>query len=304
MNSQMAVFGGGHDLVLGMTVGKRQTGGNLKEGSSNIGAGSYRCPAGHDGRTLLTGEQSFTAVEIEVFRVTHPDTDQRWASPPPSPRSPAIAARQIHSANDPQSAPLGTDVKHPASRPAVAPPLAHRSTLDSQPHLGELIERVLLNERNELQTAQDALGALEAACDEEAAFAQVFNGETKDVVDLDVSGELVSVKRSTLMLCKTSALARQFDDTTWSQRPQDGGVSTDGNDENEDNATFIEQPTYAFIKLIDQLRLISITPGNPHRRQLSRCTNVRLSNAWYGTIFQASRASSSSPSLMGVPDLR
>ena len=40
MNSQMTVFGGGHDLVLGMSSGKRQTGGNLMDGSSNIGAGT------------------------------------------------------------------------------------------------------------------------------------------------------------------------------------------------------------------------------------------------------------------------
>ena len=33
--------------------------------------------------------------------------------------------------------------------------------------------------------------------------------EAKDIVELDVSGERMAVKRSTLMLCKDSALARQ-----------------------------------------------------------------------------------------------
>jgi len=97
--------------------------------------------------------------------------------------------------------------------------------------------------------------------------------EPKDVVDLDVSGERLSVKRRTLMLCEDSALARQFDDAVWTQRKgrraaADGGGGSGEQeeeiDEEDDGYIFIEQPTYAFTKLVDQLRLIATAPeGNP-----------------------------------------
>jgi hypothetical protein len=41
-------------------------------------------------------------------------------------------------------------------------------------------------------------------------------GETKDIVQLNVSGgEVMSVRRSTLRLCEGSVLYHQFDDTAW-----------------------------------------------------------------------------------------
>ena len=85
------------------------------------------------------------------------------------------------------------------------------------------------------------------------------------MIELDVSGELVSAKRSTLMLCAESALARQFDDTMWTRQRDEGGQERGvggggggGSDDDDDDAVFIEQPTYAFLKLIDQLRLIGM----------------------------------------------
>ena len=261
MNSQMAVFGGGHDLVLGMSSGKRQTGGNLMDGSSNVGAGSYYCPPGHDGRKLLTGESAFKAVEVEVFRITH-DNDilqPRWASPPPSPQTPGGASAA------PASGPATVIPSSSSAKAAESSAEVHASPpIDAQ--LGNLIERCLQREREELSKAHEAVDALELAFEEEAAFAHFFTGEAKDVIDLDVSGELVSVKRSTLMRCPTSALARQFDDTVWSQQGQSDGLGSGDADADDDgdDAIFIEQPTYSFCKVIDQLRLISImSEGSP-----------------------------------------
>ena len=65
-------------------------------------------------------------------------------------------------------------------------------------------------ERASLHDAEAELAELEQRFAEEEAFIEFFaSGEAKDIVELDVSGERMAVKRSTLMLCKDSALARQ-----------------------------------------------------------------------------------------------
>ena len=52
MNSQQAIFGGRTlDLSFGSPT---RTGGNLMLGSCNLG-GTFACPAGVDGKTMLTG---------------------------------------------------------------------------------------------------------------------------------------------------------------------------------------------------------------------------------------------------------
>jgi hypothetical protein len=96
-----------------------------------------------------------------------------------------------------------------------------------------------------------------------ASFA---GGETKDIVHLNVSGEeVMSVRRSTLRLCEGSVLYHQFDDTAWCQgnkrkRESETGIDTDSDD--DDAGVLIDQPSYAFGKLINQLRLKAImSPG-------------------------------------------
>jgi hypothetical protein len=90
---------------------------------------------------------------------------------------------------------------------------------------------------------------------EEDVFVNSFAcGETKDIVQLDVvNGDVIAVRRSTLRQYEGSVLSCQFDDTAWCQGEQDSGsVSDDG--------VMVEQPAYAFGKLIDQLRLMAMTP--------------------------------------------
>jgi hypothetical protein len=80
--------------------------------------------------------------------------------------------------------------------------------------------------------------------------------EAPEVVELNVSGERICIKRSTIMLCSESALARQFDATVWTQ----GGSSADrdSDDDSDDEGVFIEQNAYCFRLILDQLRLIAI----------------------------------------------
>jgi hypothetical protein len=88
-----------------------------------------------------------------------------------------------------------------------------------------------------------------------------------EVVELDVSGDRVCVKRSTLRLCPESPLAKQFDAETWTQDPANSANRDDlhdSEDSDEDGATLIEVNSYCFRKIVDQLRLIATAaPGDP-----------------------------------------
>jgi len=71
----------------------------------------------------------------------------------------------------------------------------------------------------------------------------------------------MAMQRSTLMLCKESALARQFDDAVWTTQADTG---SGGQSDSEDEGVMIEQSSYCFGKIVDQLRLRAITmPGTP-----------------------------------------
>ena len=66
---------------------------------------------------------------------------------------------------------------------------------------------------------------------EEEAFVQFFasqrmDGSTEDIIELDVAGKRMAVKRSTLRLCEDSVLSRQFDESVWTH--QRGGGSGGG----------------------------------------------------------------------------
>jgi hypothetical protein len=95
--------------------------------------------------------------------------------------------------------------------------------------------------------------------EEEAVIDLFAYGETKDIVQLEVvCGEMMAVLRSTLRLCKDSVLYCQFDDTAWCQGSRESGNGSDY--DGDANVVLVEQPAYAFKKLIDQLRLMFITP--------------------------------------------
>ena len=77
---------------------------------------------------------------------------------------------------------------------------------------------------------------LERKAGEEEAFIEFFaSGSTEDIIELDVTGEKMAVKRSTLRQCPDSLLGRQFDDESWTEQ-QDGDDS-----DSEDEGVMIEQ---------------------------------------------------------------
>ena len=87
------------------------------------------------------------------------------------------------------------------------------------------IQKVLKKEQKALLGANDELNLQRHLYEEEKNDLKNFiNGETEDIVWLDVSGTPMATKRSTLGLCKDSALAKQFDYPLW--RQQDKATST------------------------------------------------------------------------------
>jgi hypothetical protein len=128
----------------------------------------------------------------------------------------------------------------------------------------DALKAVLKEERSILDSIEQALAEEESRFLGEEMFVTSFaGGETKDIVQLNVSGEVMSVRRSTLRLCEGSVLYHQFDDTAWCQgnkRKQESetGIGTDSDD--DDAGVLIDQSPYAFGKLINQLRLKAIMP--------------------------------------------
>jgi hypothetical protein len=93
---------------------------------------------------------------------------------------------------------------------------------------------------------------------EQDFIANFTEGSTEDVVELDVSGEHMAVKRSTLRLCEESALARRFDDSVWTEQSGKGSDGS-GSDSEDDGRVPIDQSAYCFGKIVDQLRTIATT---------------------------------------------
>ena len=204
-------------------------GNDLHVGSNaNAGAGSdckvggtYACPAGVNGRSFLTGGQAFQPVELEVFR-------------------------------------LRATVEAGVGSEAEGGPSADWQTVAFDGFAPE-VKEALEAEREALCVAEAQVVDLEEKFGQEEAFVAFFaGGEAEDIIDLDVSGARMAVRRSTLRLCAESVLARQFDAAVWTEQ-----VDSDDSDE-EEAGVMVEHSAYCFEKIVDQLRLRAIMrPGDP-----------------------------------------
>ncbi len=83
-----------------------------------------------------------------------------------------------------------------------------------------------------------------------------------ELVYIDLLGTKLCTKRETLMLCGESALARQFDPELWAQHVVNADASESDSDEDDADAVLIQQPPYCFRKIVDQLRLLKISPAD------------------------------------------
>ena len=61
--------------------------------------------------------------------------------------------------------------------------------------------------------------SLEESFKDEKQFIESFgSGDLNNVVMLNVSGTIMATSRATLLLCKDSVLAKQFDDSKWTEQ--------------------------------------------------------------------------------------
>jgi hypothetical protein len=122
----------------------------------------------------------------------------------------------------------------------------------------DALNAVMKEERSILDSMEQALAEEESSFLGGEMFVTSFaGGETKDIVQLNVSGEVMSVRRSTLRLCEGSVLYHQFDDTAWCQ----GNKRKEERDDDDEAGVLIDQLPYAFGKMINQLRLIALMSG-------------------------------------------
>jgi len=124
--------------------------------------------------------------------------------------------------------------------------------------LGSLLKSAssaLAAEEHELNCLFEVQKDLEKQFQEEEAFILQLFGPDDTVVDLNICGEPVAVKRSTLRLCPESALACKFDAGSWKQHEDN-----DDSDSSEDEGELIEENAYCFKTMINQLRLRAMAP--------------------------------------------
>ena len=81
------------------------------------------------------------------------------------------------------------------------------------------INRVINEKWAELRELEAEMCSLEENFDDEELFITAFaSGEGKDILTLNVSGTIMITKRSTLQVTEDSVLARQFDETKWTEQ--------------------------------------------------------------------------------------
>lgn len=99
-----------------------------------------------------------------------------------------------------------------------------------------------INEKWEaLRELEAELCSLEDNFDDEERFINTISSfEKKDIITLNVSGTIMTTTRATLLVTDDSVLARQFDDTKWTEQGE---------------CTLIEHSPYCFGKILDYLRL-------------------------------------------------
>eukprot|EP00588_Corethron_pennatum_P027358 CAMPEP_0194312080 /NCGR_PEP_ID=MMETSP0171-20130528/9001_1 /TAXON_ID=218684 /ORGANISM="Corethron pennatum, Strain L29A3" /LENGTH=601 /DNA_ID=CAMNT_0039066451 /DNA_START=172 /DNA_END=1977 /DNA_ORIENTATION=+ len=80
------------------------------------------------------------------------------------------------------------------------------------------VKTAIIGEKKALEEATKQLQKQIHAFELEKHFIDTFvKGETEDIIQFDVGGECMAVKRSTLGRCRDSVLAKQFDDPLWTR---------------------------------------------------------------------------------------
>ncbi len=140
------------------------------------------------------------------------------------------------------------------SRASVLPSEASRRPLTDQAFctIAARVAQALETEARALNAAIDAQTREEEVHANEQDFVAFFCGDTKDVVDLNVTGERMSAKRSTLRMVANSPLACKFDAQIWPESTSAAG------DDSDDEGMSIDFSAYCFGAVLDHLRLLAV----------------------------------------------
>eukprot|EP00957_Ditylum_brightwellii_P191896 14608117-Ditylum_brightwellii.AAC.1 len=89
-------------------------------------------------------------------------------------------------------------------------------TFDEFSDIAKDVKNSLYQEQKAIKTAKEELKRIKKNLDKEHDFIKHVSAQSpNDIVNFDVRGTLMTVKRSTLRIFKDSQLDRQFDDATW-----------------------------------------------------------------------------------------
>jgi len=178
-------FGGGYDIHVCNQA-------NTNTNSYTYPGFTYELPPGVHGDTFFTGSRHFRAVEIEVFGISRSTA-----------RNEACRKRDF-----------GTAQLQQNTEPWET------ATFDEFP---ESVKAALRTEQQMLKEVKGELTRLRNAFEQEKELIEFFAIDTSmDIITLNVSGELMSIRKSTLGLVKESVLAKQFNDPLWVKGAGDG----------------------------------------------------------------------------------
>eukprot|EP00581_Thalassiosira_minuscula_P019375 CAMPEP_0183715018 /NCGR_PEP_ID=MMETSP0737-20130205/9394_1 /TAXON_ID=385413 /ORGANISM="Thalassiosira miniscula, Strain CCMP1093" /LENGTH=869 /DNA_ID=CAMNT_0025944071 /DNA_START=140 /DNA_END=2749 /DNA_ORIENTATION=+ len=144
--------------------------------------------------SLAAPRGDYAIEEVEVFRIVERGSEEDGAA--------------LWGASD-------------AGEPITKEPINMSETNSFSPSVNDALNKKL----RVLKAAEEEISILERSFQEEENFISSFaNGEAKDVITLNVSGTPMATRRSTLRVFEESVLARQFDDTTWTEQGRTNGI--------------------------------------------------------------------------------
>lgn len=148
--------------------------------------GVYHCPTGQDATAFISGQRKLKMNDIEVFAVDGPD----WTVAPKK--------RKRESSNEDSALEEWLEVD-----------------FDGFP---SDVKNALEEEQRALAAAYNKVSKQQRALREEKEFIDFFaKGHVDDIIQLNVSGKRIDVRRSTLGMIEDSALAKQFNDPLWAK---------------------------------------------------------------------------------------
>merc|ERR1719162_105324 len=164
---------------------------------------TYECPPGVKKYTFFTGSKNFRAAEIEVFSLSQSSTQNK------SSRKRDFSTAQLqHNTEQWESA-----------------------TFDEYPRS---VKAALRTEQQMLIRVKEELKGLKDAFQQEKEIIEFYAiDNSMEVIMLNVSGELMSIRKDTLCLCKESVLAKHFSDPLWVKGVSDGVKSVEKWNEKE-----------------------------------------------------------------------